>query len=72
MHVFRSWQPEEQGNGASRTATPEVLDVRRRQRTAEVIGVARCPRCRAVLVAAVGRGRPDFFCRCLARLPIPA
>ncbi len=72
MHVFRSWQPEEQGNGQSEVVAREVLDVRRRQQTAEVTGVARCPRCRAVLVAAMNRGRPGFFCRCLARLPISA
>jgi hypothetical protein len=73
MHVFRTWQPDLQGKAeSSATATREGLDVRRRQQTAEVTGVARCPRCRAVLVAAVRRGRPGFFCRCLARLPIPA
>jgi hypothetical protein len=70
MHVFRTYQPDEPSGVA--TATREGLDVRRRQQTAEVAGVARCPRCRAVLVAAVNRGRPGFFCRCLARLPIPA
>jgi hypothetical protein len=71
MRVFRTWQPDEQvsvqGGGAR-----EGHDVRRRQQTAEVSGVARCPRCRAVLVAAMNRGRPGFFCRCLARMPIPA
>jgi hypothetical protein len=72
MHVFRSWEPDEQGSRTGGTAAREGVDVRRRQQTAEVTGVARCPRCRAVLVAAVDRGQPGFFCRCLARLPIPA
>jgi hypothetical protein len=71
MRVYRSWQPEEQ-QGATATAARETLDVRRRQETAEVVGVPRCPRCHAVLVAAMTRGRPGFFCRCIARLPIPA
>ena len=68
MHVFRSGQPElpYQGRGSA-AGTGE----RKRPGTAEGSGVARCPRCRAVLVA-VSRARPGFFCRCLARLPIPA
>ncbi len=72
MHVFRTWQPDEQSGTQAGAGTREGLDVRRRQQTAEVTGVARCPRCRAVLVATVKRGQPGFFCRCLARLPIPA
>jgi hypothetical protein len=71
MHVFRTWRPEEQLSGQG-AGMREVLDVRRRQQTAEVSGVARCPRCRAVLVAAMRKGMPGFFCRCLARLPIAA
>ena len=71
MRVYRSWQPEEQ-SVATATATRESIDVRRRQQTAEVVGVPRCPRCHAVLVAAVSRGRAGFLCRCIARLPIPA
>jgi hypothetical protein len=71
MHVYRSCQPDE-GEGGTMTEERERLDVRRRQETAEVAGVARCPRCRAVLVAGMSRGRPGFLCRCLARLPIPA
>jgi hypothetical protein len=71
MHVYRSVEPDEQGSGRG-TGARERVDVGQRQHTAEVIGVARCPRCRAVLVAALDRGRPGFFCRCLARLPIPA
>lgn len=71
MRVYRSWQPEEQA-GATATVARETLDVRRRQATAEVVGVPRCPRCHAVLVAAVSRGRAGFLCRCIARLPLSA
>ena len=71
MRVYRSWQPEEQ-TGTTATVARETLDVRRRQQTAEVAGVPRCPRCHAVLVAVVSRGRAGFLCRCIARLPIPA
>ena len=69
MHVFRTWQPEGEGLRVA-AGTGERQDVRRRQASAEVSGVARCPRCRAVLVAAVQQGRPGFFCRCMARLPL--
>jgi hypothetical protein len=71
MRVFRSWQPVGEG-GLRVSGARELLDVRLRRDTADVIGVARCPRCRAVLVARVKEDGPGFFCRCLARLPIPA
>jgi hypothetical protein len=69
MHVFRSWEPDEKESPGT-VGTCERRDVR--QQSAEAPGVVRCPRCRAVLVAAVRRGEPGFYCRCLARLPIPA
>ncbi len=67
MHVFRACLPEGEG-----LRVVSGRGERRRPDSAEVSGVARCPRCRAVLVAAVGRGRPEFFCRCLGRMPLPA
>lgn len=70
MRIYRSWQPDEQ-TGQVATLT-ESMDVRRRQATAEVTGTARCPRCHAVLVAGVRRGQAGYFCRCIARMPIPA
>jgi hypothetical protein len=72
MRVLRTWQPEGAEGGLMTASSQEGLDVRRRQDAAEVEGVARCPRCRAVLVAGVTKGRPGFLCRCLARMPIPA
>ncbi len=30
----------------------------------EEMGVARCPLCRAMLIARMGRRGPGFFCRC--------
>jgi hypothetical protein len=71
MRVYRTWEPDDREGGVA-TEVRENLDVRRRQDTAEVVGVARCPRCRAVLVPGMKRGQPGFFCRCIARLPIPA
>ncbi len=72
MRVYRSHVPEagEATVGAARGR--EGRDVRRRQETAEVVGVPRCPRCRAVLVAGMRRGVPGFLCRCIVRMPIPA
>jgi hypothetical protein len=45
----------------------ERVDVRRRQETAEVTVVARCPRCGGELVPRIARGRPGFWCRCPVR-----
>lgn len=47
--------------------TAERRDVRRREASAEVTGVARCPRCGGELIARVARGRPGFWCRCPVR-----
>jgi hypothetical protein len=35
--------------------------------TQEVLGNARCPICRAILVARQGRVGPYFYCRCVRR-----
>jgi hypothetical protein len=39
----------------------EVISIRA---TLEELGAARCPVCRALLVARQGRAGPGFFCRC--------
>jgi hypothetical protein len=39
----------------------EVIRIRR---TLEELWDARCPLCRMVLVARLGRAGPGFFCRC--------
>jgi hypothetical protein len=41
-----------------------AADRRRRQGAADVAGVAPCPRCRAPLVARMGRRGPYFHCLC--------
>jgi hypothetical protein len=77
MRIFRSWAPESAsvverigGTGC------ENLDLQRRQEQADVVGVARCPRCGDVLVARMRCGRPTILCRCPVRrvraLALPA
>jgi len=44
----------------------EIIGIRR---TLETLGDARCPLCRAILIARQGRAGPYFFCRC-PRKPI--
>lgn len=41
---------------------------RQRPSAADVADVARCPRCRAPLVARMGRRGPYFHCACAARV----
>jgi hypothetical protein len=48
-------------------AGARALDTQRRQDAADLEGTARCPRCRAPLVARMGRRGPYFHCRCLER-----
>lgn len=42
-----------------------------RDRSAEELGVARCPLCRHPLVARLDRQGPYFFCQCPRRRPPP-
>lgn len=44
-----------------RTSGREVISIRQ---TLDELGSARCPLCRAMLVARQGRKGPVFFCRC--------
>jgi hypothetical protein len=44
--------------------TREVISIRQ---TLDELGAARCPLCRAVLVARQGRAGPYFFCQCVAK-----
>jgi hypothetical protein len=41
-----------------------IADRRQRQEAADEAGVARCPRCRAPLVARMGCRGPYFHCAC--------
>lgn len=66
MRLLRGWQPEGTGTKPS-TRNQEHLDVRRRQATAEMVSIARCPRCGGELVARIARGEPSFWCRCPVR-----
>jgi hypothetical protein len=52
-----------------RTPIEETAPVARREivgvrRTMDELGAARCPLCKAMLVARQGRRGPVFFCRC--------
>ena len=58
-------------NAAERKETTG-RDVLRIGRTLEELGDARCPLCRTVLVARLGRSGPRFFCRCPPRKPLAA
>ena len=42
----------------------EVVSIRQ---TLDELGSARCPLCRAVLVARQGRAGPYFFCQCVRK-----
>jgi hypothetical protein len=44
-----------------------VREARLRHDAADVVGEARCPCCRAPLVARMGRGGPYFHCLCRER-----
>ena len=76
MRIFRSCDPEGSSGAEVRRTGRESLDIPRQQEVADVMGVARCPRCGQVLVACVRRGAPGFFCRCPVRrvraLAVPA
>jgi len=39
----------------------EILSIRE---ALDEMGVARCPLCRVILVARMGRSGPRFYCRC--------
>ena len=44
-----------------RLGARDIISIRE---TLEDLGVARCPLCRDILVARMGRSGPGFFCRC--------
>jgi hypothetical protein len=52
---------EDAGNRRPRLTARDIIGIRQ---TLEELGCARCPLCRAVLVARQGRRGPYFFCRC--------
>ena len=45
-------------------AVSRAVDRQQRQDAADIAGVARCPRCRAPLVARMGCRGPYFHCAC--------
>ncbi len=52
-------------------ASRRAVDRQQRQEAADIAGVARCPRCRAPLVARMGCRGPYFHCAC-AESAVPA
>ena len=71
MRVLRAMEPTILELPSSQSSR-EGLDVKRRQQAADVVGVARCPRCLSELVPCMGRGRPIFWCRCPVRRMLAA
>jgi hypothetical protein len=55
-------RPHESGHDP--LAQARVTDGQQRQAAADIVGVARCPRCRAPLVARMGCRGPYFHCAC--------
>ena len=49
-------------DGTHRVNARDVVGIRR---TLDELGIARCPLCRAMLVARQGRAGPYFYCACL-------
>jgi hypothetical protein len=63
--AFRSHEPQpnnDGGAGKTRLTRRELASIRQVQ---DELGVARCPLCRAVLVARQGRKGPYFSCACV-------
>ena len=46
---------------------PSRRDIISIRETLDELSVARCPLCRAMLIARMGRGGPAFFCACPPR-----
>lgn len=72
MKIYRSHAPETIEAVALLERAPRVRSAARRYQTADVQGVARCPRCGFELIARMGERRPELWCRCVARAPLPA
>jgi hypothetical protein len=79
MRLFRSTDSETPDTiPMNRSGGRDNLAGPRQQEVADVLAVARCPRCGDVLVANVKRGRLGFWCRCPVRrvlalaVPVPA
>jgi hypothetical protein len=53
--------PQDEAAESPRFTKREVISIRE---TLDELGSARCPLCRAMLVARQGRRGPVFFCRC--------
>jgi hypothetical protein len=64
MRALRYWEGGAEGSTAGTWQPVGRLDARRRQEAAELTVGARCPVCRRVLVARMGRRGPTFVCGC--------
>jgi ssDNA-binding Zn-finger/Zn-ribbon topoisomerase 1 len=53
--------PQDEAMERPRFSKREVISIRE---TLDELGIARCPLCRAMLVARQGRRGPVFVCRC--------
>jgi hypothetical protein len=54
-------QRGEQSKAADPVNRRDVISIRE---TLEELTIARCPLCKAMLIARMSRGGPKFFCRC--------
>jgi hypothetical protein len=62
---MRSYRCHLQPQSAMNDSYRDVSDRRSRSDPSEIIGVPRCPCCRAPLIARMGRRGPYFYCRCV-------
>jgi hypothetical protein len=67
MRAVRVWEESGTADGRLRAPKAEFREGVWRRDAAEVLGVARCPCCRAELVARVGPSGPYFACGCPGR-----
>lgn len=64
VHRFPAATESFAGLVASDIVADGVREAKQRRAAAEVAGEARCPCCRMLLVARMGRNGPWFPCRC--------
>ena len=57
----------DQTDDAEAAPAPSMRETHRLGRTHDELGMARCPICRTVLVARLGRAGPYFFCGCMRK-----
>ena len=66
--VYQTTDPPREDDEAT-TEGPAITtrDIVSIRQTQEELGDARCPICRAILVARQGRAGPYFYCQCIAK-----